>query len=88
MNTRSLPTSYAGQIKDRGEGKSWRALGTANEPYEAGQKLADEMQRHGLRYSEIGGESGHIADMVNGEELSADDGTLFRVVDLSEEQGK
>jgi hypothetical protein len=81
-------SSYtAGQARYSGD-LSWRTFGTNSNAYDAGMTLAEEMQRHGLRYGEIGGESGHIADMINGEVLSADDGTEFRIIDISGEQGK
>jgi hypothetical protein len=82
------PDSYAGQVKDRGEGKSWRTLGTAPSGRYAGWLLAGAMQRRGFHYGEIGGERGHIADMVAGEILTAEDGTEFRVVNLHLDAGE
>lgn len=38
-----------------------------------------DMERHGLRYGEMGGEHGHIADLAAGHVLTADDHTEFSV---------
>ncbi|MFE9525164.1 hypothetical protein [Streptomyces sp. NPDC006631] len=72
-------TSFQAQIQDRRDGALWRTVGTSEKSGHdaAWGRLTDEMQRKGLRYSEL---SAHIADMEAGEELTAEDGTGFRIV--------
>lgn len=74
----TLSDVYTAQIKDRREGAPWRTVKTSDTGWNAAWgELTDEMQRRGLRYSEL---SAHIADMTNGDTLSAEDGTEFRIL--------
>jgi hypothetical protein len=71
------PAHWA-QIKDRHEGAGWRTVGTGDTGHDAAWGgLTNEMQRRGLRYGEL---AAHIADMENGAELGAEDGTMFRIL--------
>lgn len=68
---------FLAQIKDV-HADEWRTLRAGQQDYEtAWDGLAEPMQRHGLRYGEL---AGHIADMIKGDVLSAEDGTEFRLV--------
>jgi len=58
------------------DGTVWKAIGSANTASAAAQLLRGEMERHGLRCSEL---SGHCADLAAGHVLTADDGTGFMV---------
>ncbi len=76
-------TSFWAQVKDAREGSSWRTVKTADLVHEASWgPLTDEMQRRGLRYGEL---ADHLADMVNGAELTAEDGTAFRILKPGQE---
>lgn len=72
-------STFAAQTMTPRRGE-WITVGTDEDAYRAGWKMAGEMQDHGLRYGEIGGEHGHIADMVAGEVLTAEDGAQFRII--------
>lgn len=78
-NREDAVTSYSAQVRDNHDGALWRTVGasrwTAQDAAWGG--LTNEMQRKGLRYSEL---SAHIADMEAGEELTAEDGSGFRIV--------
>ncbi|MER5754363.1 hypothetical protein [Streptomyces sp. NPDC002088] len=77
-NPTDKATSYWAQIKDRHEGALWRTVHTADTAHDAAWgTLTNEMQRRGLRYGEL---AAHITDMENGDELSAEDGTRFRIL--------
>jgi hypothetical protein len=79
----TAPVHWA-QIKDRHEGAGWRTVGTSEKSGHdaAWGALTDEMQRRDFRYGEL---SAHIADMENGEELVAEDGTQFRILKPGQE---
>lgn len=73
------PTAHWAQIKERHEGARWQTVGASHTSGHdaAWGNLTNEMQRKGLRYGEL---AAHIADMENGEELMAEDGTQFRIL--------
>uniref|UniRef100_A0AAU3I6N3 Uncharacterized protein n=1 Tax=Streptomyces sp. NBC_01393 TaxID=2903851 RepID=A0AAU3I6N3_9ACTN len=78
-NRTDKATSHWAQIKGNYGGATWRTVGTSvRSGHDAawGTQVLD-MQRRGLRYSEL---SGHIADMENGAVLSAEDGTEYRIL--------
>jgi hypothetical protein len=80
------PAHWA-QIKDRHEGAGWRTVGTSDESGHdaAWGVLTDDMQRRDFRYGEL---AAHIADMENGDVLSADDGTEYRLLKPGQEIAK
>jgi hypothetical protein len=86
-NSTKKATSFWAQVRDNHEGSGWRTVGTSEQSAHdaAWGSLADEMQRRGLRYSEL---TDHIADMERGEELSAEDGTQFRILAPGQEVTK
>lgn len=63
----------------------WETVGTNEDPHKAAELLAIDMQKNGLRYSELYGKQGHLADLENGFVLSADNGVSFRVVRAGED---
>lgn len=79
----SAPAHWA-QIKDNHEGAGWRTVGTSEKSGHdaAWGTLTDDMQRRGLRYGEL---AAHIADMENGDVLSAEDGTEYRILKPGQE---
>jgi hypothetical protein len=80
------PAHWA-QIKDRHEGAGWRTVGTSDKSGHdaAWGALTDDMQRRDFRYGEL---AAHIADMENGDVLSADDGTEYRLLKPGQEIAK
>jgi hypothetical protein len=79
----TAPAHWA-QIKDRHEGAGWRTVGTSEKSGHdaAWGTLTDDMQRRGLRYGEL---AAHIADMENGDVLTAEDGTEYRILKPGQE---
>jgi hypothetical protein len=78
-NPATTAPAYWAQIKDRHEGAGWRTVGTSDESgHEAAWgAMTGDMQRRGLRYGEL---AAHIADLENGDVLSAEDGTEYRIL--------
>jgi hypothetical protein len=83
-NAPNIAPVYWAQVKDNHEGAGWRTVGTSEKSGHdaAWGALTDEMQRRGLRYGEL---AAHIADMENGDELGAEDGTGFRILKPGQE---
>ncbi|MFF1701256.1 hypothetical protein [Streptomyces sp. NPDC058252] len=77
------PAHWA-QVKDNHEGAGWRTVGTSDKSGHAAAwgALTKEMQRRGIRYGEL---AAHTTDMENGHELSAEDGTGFRILKPGQE---
>jgi GNAT superfamily N-acetyltransferase len=66
-----------GVLQGLGGPVEWRSYTREYETaQEAADALRDDMQRHGFRFSEL---SAHVADLVDGERLTADDWTTFQV---------
>jgi hypothetical protein len=91
--TRAFQITFAEKLEDaapspagfvaqyRVKGGEWVTAKTGGQDWEtAWDGLADEMQRRGLRYGELGGEHGFIRDVINGEPVTAEDGTEFRLL--------
>jgi hypothetical protein len=78
-NRTGRAVTHLAQLKEAYEGSTWRTVGMSEKSGHdaAWGRLTNEMQHRGLRYGEL---SAHIADMENGEELVAEDGTGFRIV--------
>lgn len=53
---------------------------SAASPREAAKALWNDMQRAGFRFSEL---QGHLDDLAAGDELCAENGTAFRVINLT-----
>jgi hypothetical protein len=83
-NSTDKATSFWAQIKDSHEGAGWRTVGTSDKSGHdaAWGALTDDMQRRHLRYGEL---AAHIADMENGDVLSAEDGTEYRILKPGQE---
>jgi hypothetical protein len=83
-NSTDKATSFWAQIKDNHEGAGWRTVGTSDESgHEAAWgAMTGDMQRRGLRYGEL---AAHITDLENGDVLSAEDGTEYRILKPGQE---
>jgi hypothetical protein len=70
---------HLAQVRAKSDEAPWITLGRSKESGHdaAWGEFTNEMQRKGLRYGEL---AAHITDMERGEELTAEDGTLFRIV--------
>jgi hypothetical protein len=83
-NKTDMAPAYWAQVKGRHEGAGWYTVGSSEKDGHdaAWGELTNEMQRRGLRYGEL---AAHIADMENGHELGAEDGTMFRILKPGQE---
>jgi hypothetical protein len=79
----TAPAHWA-QIKDNHEGAGWRTVGASEKSGHdaAWGTLTEDMQRRGLRHGEL---AAHIADMENGDVLTAEDGTEYRILKPGQE---
>jgi hypothetical protein len=83
-NPATVAPAHWAQIKDRHEGAGWRTVGTSEKSGHdaAWGTLTNDMQHRDFRYGEL---AAHIADMENGDVLSAEDGTEYRILKPGQE---
>jgi hypothetical protein len=78
-NRDSTARQFLAQTRGKHEDSPWITMGRSEESARdaAWGQLTDEMQRKGLRSGEL---AEHIKDMEKGETLTAEDGSLFRII--------